>query len=108
MKILEGKTILVTGAGRGVGKAIALAAAEAGANVAVNDIGVSLRGDSTEESPADEVAKEINESGGRAIALKDSVSDWDAANSMIEQTVNTFGSIDGVINNAGNSKRYGK
>ncbi len=102
MKLLQGKTILVTGAGRGVGRAIALAAAEAGANVAVNDIGVSLRGEDTGDSPAHEVVNEIRAAGGNAIALTDSVGDWDAAHSMIETTVNTFGSIDGVINNAGN------
>ena len=102
MGILENKTVIVTGAGRGVGKAIALAAAEAGANVGVNDIGVSLTGDSTGESPADEVVAEIKAAGGNAIALKESVSDWDAAHSMIEETVKTFGSVDAVINNAGN------
>ncbi|MBR9909986.1 MAG: SDR family NAD(P)-dependent oxidoreductase [Gammaproteobacteria bacterium] len=102
MKLLQGKTILITGAGRGVGRAIALAAAEAGANVAVNDIGVSLRGEYTGDSPAHEVVKEITAAGGNAIALTDSVGDWDAAHSMIETTVKAFGSIDGVINNAGN------
>lgn len=102
MSILEGKTVLVTGAGRGVGRAIALAAAEAGANVAVNDLGVSLQGDDTGESPAHDVVKEIEAAGGNAIALTDSVSDWDAAHSMIETTVDKFGGIDAVINNAGN------
>lgn len=102
MGILTNKTVIVTGAGRGVGKAIALAAAEAGANVGVNDIGVSLTGENTGESPADEVVAEIKAAGGNAIALKDSVADWDAANGLIEETVETFGSIDAVINNAGN------
>lgn len=102
MSMLTGKTVLVTGGGRGVGRAIALAAAEAGANVAVNDLGVSLQGDSTGDSPAHEVVKEIEAMGGKAIALTDSVGNWDAAHSMIETTVKTFGSIDAVINNAGN------
>lgn len=102
MSLLKDKTVLVTGAGRGVGKAIALAAAEAGANVAVNDIGVSLTGDSTEENPAQEVVNEIKKMGGKALALTDSVGNWDAAHSMIEKTVDTFGGIDAVINNAGN------
>lgn len=102
MGLLENKTVIITGAGRGVGKAIALAAAEAGANVGVNDIGVSLQGDATGESPADEVVAEINAKGGNAIALKQSVADWGAAHEMIDETVKTFGSIDAVINNAGN------
>jgi NAD(P)-dependent dehydrogenase (short-subunit alcohol dehydrogenase family) len=102
MGLLNGKTVLVTGGGRGVGRAIALAAAEAGANVAVNDLGVSLTGDATGDSPAHEVVAEIEALGGNAIALTDSVSNWDAAHSMIETTVAKFGAIDAVINNAGN------
>jgi NAD(P)-dependent dehydrogenase (short-subunit alcohol dehydrogenase family) len=102
MGILENKTVIVTGAGRGVGRAIALAAAEAGANVGVNDIGVSLQGDNTDESPADEVVTEIRAAGGSAIALKQSVASWDAAHAMVDETVKTFGGIDAVINNAGN------
>jgi NAD(P)-dependent dehydrogenase (short-subunit alcohol dehydrogenase family) len=102
MKMLEGKTVLVTGAGRGVGRSIALACAEAGAKVAVNDVGASLHGDPSGDSPAADVTKEIRSAGGDAIALTDSVSDWDAAHGMIETTVKTFGSIDVVINNAGN------
>lgn len=102
MKIMENKTVIVTGAGRGVGRAVALAFAEAGANVGVNDIGVTLEGNATGESPADEVVAEIKAAGGNAIALKQSVSEWDAAHSMIEETVAAFGNIDAIINNAGN------
>jgi len=102
MGLLENKTVIVTGAGRGVGRAIALAAADAGACVAVNDIGVSLEGDATGESPADDVVAEIRAAGGNAIALKQSVADWGAAHAMVEETVDTFGGIDAVINNAGN------
>jgi len=102
MGLLENKTVIVTGAGRGVGRAIALAAADAGACVAVNDIGVSLEGDATGESPADDVVAEIRAAGGNAIALKQSVADWGAANAMVQETVDTFGGIDAVINNAGN------
>ena len=85
-----------------MGKSIALAAARAGARVGVNDIGVSLKGDATGESPADDVVAEIRAGGGSAIALKQSVADWDAAHAMVEETVATFGGIDAVINNAGN------
>ena len=102
MGILENKTVIITGAGRGVGKAIALAAAAAGANVGVNDLGVSLTGDATAESPADEVVAEIKAMGGNAIALTESVGDWNAARRMVEATIDTFGGLDAIINNAGN------
>jgi NAD(P)-dependent dehydrogenase (short-subunit alcohol dehydrogenase family) len=102
MGILDNKTLIVTGAGRGVGKAIALAAAAAGANVGVNDIGVSLEGEETGESPADEVVREIREAGGKAIALKQSVASWVAAHEMVDETIGAFGALDAVINNAGN------
>lgn len=102
MAMMQNKTVIVTGAGRGVGKAVALAFAEAGANVGVNDIGVTLEGAETGESPADEVVAEIKAAGGNAIALKQSVAEWDAAHAMVEQTVDAFGSIDGIVNNAGN------
>jgi NAD(P)-dependent dehydrogenase (short-subunit alcohol dehydrogenase family) len=102
MGILDNKTVIVTGAGRGVGRAIALAAAEAGANVGVIDIGVSLEGEITDESPAEDVVAEIRAAGGSALALTHSVADWKAAHAMVEETVETFGSIDAVINNAGN------
>lgn len=102
MGILENKTVIITGAGRGVGRAIALAAAEAGANVGVNDLGVSLTGDATAESPADEVVAEIKAMGGNAIALTESVGDWNAARRMVEATIDTFGGLDAIINNAGN------
>ena len=102
MRIMENKTVIVTGAGRGVGKAVALAFAEAGANVGVNDIGVTLDGSATDESPADDVVAEIHAKGGRAIALKQSVADWNSAHSMVNEVVSTFGGIDAIINNAGN------
>ena len=102
MKIMQDKTVIVTGAGRGVGRAIALAFAEAGANVAVIDNGASLAGTATEQTPASEVVAEILARGGSAIGITHSVADWDAAHSAVEEAVLAFGRIDAVVNNAGN------
>jgi NAD(P)-dependent dehydrogenase (short-subunit alcohol dehydrogenase family) len=100
-KLLEGKVALVTGAGRGVGRGIALALAEAGAAVVVNDLGASLGGQGRDEQPANEVVGAIREAGGRAVAVFSSVSEWDAAQGMIEAAAKGFGRLDIVVNNAG-------
>lgn len=99
--ILEGKVVIVTGGGRGVGRGIALEAARAGAAVVVNDLGVSPGGEVTDEAPAEAVAREITEAGGRAIANADSVAGWDSAQRIIECAMDSFGQVDGVVNNAG-------
>jgi len=101
-KLLEGKVVVVTGAGGGVGKAIAVLAAAQGAKVVVNDLGVALDGGKTAQSPAAAaVVAEITAAGGQAISNEDSVADWNAARRMIEQAVTTFGRIDAVVNSAG-------
>jgi len=102
MGIMDGKVALVTGAGRGVGRGIALAFAKAGAAVVVNDLGVNLAGDAGESTPANDVVKEITASGGRAIANTDSVTSWDGAQAMVQSAVDAFGRVDAVVNNAGN------
>jgi len=100
-RLLEGKVALVTGGGRGVGRAIALALAAEGARVAVNDLGATLDGQASGEQPAHEVAATIRASGGEALVDGGSVADWGAAHRMVQAAVDTFGRIDIVVNNAG-------
>jgi NAD(P)-dependent dehydrogenase (short-subunit alcohol dehydrogenase family) len=99
--LLDGKVAIVTGGGRGLGRAHCLALAEAGATVIVNDLGGGLHGEQTGESPADEVVAEIEKLGGTARANHGSVSDWAATEAMVESTVAEFGRLDIVVNNAG-------
>jgi len=101
MGICEGRTVIVTGAARGLGRAYALAFAEAGANVVVNDIGTSLNGEGRDTSAADAVVAEIQARGGRAAANYDDVADWDASRRIVEAAVKAFGGLDVVVNNAG-------
>src|ERR1700689_3453977 len=98
MGILDGRVAVVTGAGRGIGRAIALCLATEGAKVVVNDVGVSLGGEGTAEDPAAGVCAEIESQGGVAVPNHDSVSDFAAAGRIIETAVDTFGSIDILIN----------
>jgi NAD(P)-dependent dehydrogenase (short-subunit alcohol dehydrogenase family) len=100
-RLLEGKVALVTGGGRGIGRGIAIALAEAGANVVVNDLGATLDGTPDSEQPARDVVARIEALEGRAIVDGGSVADWNAAHKMVEAAVNTFGRIDIVVNNAG-------
>lgn len=99
--MLENKVALVTGAGRGIGREIALMMAAHGAKVVVNDPGMSLGGEDEGESPAGEVVSEIKAAGGEAVADFGSVSDREAARDMVNRAVETFGKIDIVVNNAG-------
>jgi NAD(P)-dependent dehydrogenase (short-subunit alcohol dehydrogenase family) len=99
--MLEGKVIAVTGAGRGIGRDIALLCAEKGAAVVVNDLGTSTEGEGADQSPAEEVVALIKQNGGRAVVNSASVSDPAGATSIVEDAVQNFGRIDGVVNNAG-------
>src|SRR5262245_9402269 len=92
MGMLEGKAVVVTGAGRGIGAAYARAAAQAGASVVVNDI---------DAEPAEDVAAGIPHAGGRATVRVADVSDWGQAEALIGHCVDEFGAIDGLVNNAG-------
>lgn len=101
-KLLEGKVIVVTGAGAGVGKEIALEAARQGARVIVNDLGVSIDGSGGSSGPAQQVADEIRAAGGEAAANADSVAEWKSAQQIVAQALDLFGRVDGLVNNAGN------
>lgn len=98
---MEGKVALVTGAGRGIGRAIALLMAQSGASVVVNDFGTSVRGEGSDASFAEQVVEEIRGAGGRAVAHAGSVANQDDAVAMVEAAVESFGRIDAVVNNAG-------
>jgi NAD(P)-dependent dehydrogenase (short-subunit alcohol dehydrogenase family) len=98
---LEGKVAIVTGAGRGIGREHALALARAGAKIVVNDLGGSLAGEGEDTTPAQLVAGEIAALGGEAVASSDDVSEFDAAERMVRQAIETFGRLDILVNNAG-------
>ena len=99
--MMEGKVAVVTGAGRGIGRAIAMLMARHGAKVVVNDIGVSLGGEGGDKSPADEVVAEIRKAGGEAVANFDSVSGFASAGKVVQCATDSFGRLDCVVNNAG-------
>jgi NAD(P)-dependent dehydrogenase (short-subunit alcohol dehydrogenase family) len=101
MGCLEGKSVVVTGAGRGIGRDIALLAAAEGALVVVNDVGASVEGEGSDVGPAQSVVNEIESAGGRAVANTDSVADAAGAERIVGAAVKAFGQIDGVVNNAG-------
>jgi len=101
MGMLDGKTALVTGSGRGIGRGIAIALAQAGARVVVNDLGASLAGEGAEKGPADHVVDEIAKAGGTAAANYGSVADFAQATAMVEQVVKAWGRIDILVHVAG-------
>jgi NAD(P)-dependent dehydrogenase (short-subunit alcohol dehydrogenase family) len=99
--VLEGKVAIVTGAGRGIGREHALALAEAGAKVVVNDLGGSLTGEGSDATPAEAVAQEIREAGGEAAANYENVADFAGAERLVRQAIDDFGRLDILVNNAG-------
>jgi NAD(P)-dependent dehydrogenase (short-subunit alcohol dehydrogenase family) len=101
MSLLEGRVAIVTGGGRGVGRAYALKLAEQGAKVLVNDLGGNAAGVGTDATPAQEVVAEIKAKGGEAAINGGDVSDFAQAQEMVQQAVDTFGGLDILINNAG-------
>lgn len=105
MKRLQGKSVVVTGAGRGLGRAYALSLAAEGANVLVNDLGSDISGHGASASPADEVVSEIEATGGQATADYNDVTDYVQAGQIIDAAVNSFGHLDAIVTNAGMDRR---
>lgn len=101
MGICDGRVVIITGAGRGLGREHALAFAAEGAKVVVNDVGASLQGEGNDMSPAQEVVELIRERGGEAITNGDDISDWDGAGRLVQSAIDTFGGLDTVVTNAG-------
>ena len=97
----EDKTVIVTGAGNGLGKSYALEFAKRGANVVVNDLGGSVDGSGSGSSPADEVVEEIKNNGGNAVANYDSVATKEGGEAIVNSSIEAYGSLHAVVNNAG-------
>jgi NAD(P)-dependent dehydrogenase (short-subunit alcohol dehydrogenase family) len=101
MGICDNRTVIITGAAGGLGRAYALAFAAEGASVVVNDIGTSLSGEGRDTSAADAVVAQIIAGGGKAIANYEDITDWDAAKRIVDAAVAAFGGLDVIVNNAG-------
>ncbi len=99
--MMQDKVVVVTGAGRGIGRDIALLMAAEGAKVVVNDLGGSADGSGSDQTPAESVVQEILAKGGQAVANYESVASWASAHRIIECALDNFGRIDSVVNNAG-------
>jgi NAD(P)-dependent dehydrogenase (short-subunit alcohol dehydrogenase family) len=99
--ICAGRVVIVTGAGRGIGAEHALEFARQGARVVVNDIGGALDGSGQDTTPAQQIVDRIVGAGGEAVASYDDVTDWDAAQRLVQTAIDTFGRLDTLVNNAG-------
>ena len=100
-RLCEGRVVVVTGSGRGIGREHALSLAKHGALVVVNDLGAGVDGSGGDTSPAQQVVNEIEAMGGRAVANGDDISTWAGAERLINTAVETFGDLHAVVNNAG-------
>jgi NAD(P)-dependent dehydrogenase (short-subunit alcohol dehydrogenase family) len=99
--LCDGRIVIITGAGRGIGRGYALEFARQGAKVIVNDLGGAMDGTGSTLTPAQSVVEEIRKSGGQAVANGDDVSDWEGAQRLIRSAIETFGGLDVLVNNAG-------
>lgn len=98
---LEGRVAIITGAGRGIGRGLAILMAEEGASVVVNDLGGSVDGSGTSATPAEQVVKEIRDAGGTAVASPDSVAEYDSAGKIIQTAIDNYGRLDILCHVAG-------
>ena len=98
---MEGRVVIVTGAGRGIGREVAHWMADDGASVVVNDLGGAVDGEGTSGSPAEQTAKEIRDKGGSAVANFDSVAEYESAGNIIQTAIDNFGRLDAVCHVAG-------
>ena len=101
MDMLEGKVVVVTGSGRGIGREIAIMMASRGAKIVVNDLGTTVAGEGNDIAPANETVQEIKDGGGDAVANGDNVATPAGGERIIQTALDTFGRLDGVVNNAG-------
>jgi NAD(P)-dependent dehydrogenase (short-subunit alcohol dehydrogenase family) len=99
--LCDGRVVIITGAGRGIGRGYALEFARQGAKVIVNDLGSAVDGTGSNLTPAQSVVEEIRKAGGQAVANGDDVSDWDGAERLVRSAIQTFGGLDVLVNNAG-------
>lgn len=101
MGICDGRVVIVTGAGRGIGREHALAFAAEGAKVVVNDLGAGIDGSDVGEHPAEQVVAEIKAAGGEAVVNGNDISSWEGARELVKQAIDTYGGLDVLVNNAG-------
>jgi NAD(P)-dependent dehydrogenase (short-subunit alcohol dehydrogenase family) len=101
MGICDGRVVIVTGAGRGIGRGHAIEFARQGAKVVVNDLGGAVDGSGSDLSPAEQVVEEIKGFGGEAVANADNVADWEGAQRLINTAIENFGDLHVLVNNAG-------
>jgi NAD(P)-dependent dehydrogenase (short-subunit alcohol dehydrogenase family) len=101
MGALDGRVAIITGAGRGIGREHALLFAAEGATVVVNDLGGAVDGSGDDRSPAEQVADEIRAMGGQALANDDDIADWEGGRRLVASTVEAFGDLHVLVNNAG-------
>ncbi|MGA2931335.1 MAG: SDR family NAD(P)-dependent oxidoreductase, partial [Acidimicrobiales bacterium] len=99
--ICDGRVVVITGAGRGIGREHALEFASQGAKLVINDLGAEVDGSGSSAGPAGQVVDEVRAMGGEAVANGDDVSDYEGAGRLIQTAVDTFGTIDVLVNNAG-------
>lgn len=101
MGALDGRIIIITGAGRGIGREHALCFASEGAKLVINDLGGNIDGSGEDRAPAQVVVDEIKAMGGEAVANTDNIADWEGAQRLVNTAIETFGDLHGLVNNAG-------